>query len=326
MTHLRAHRRGFTLIELLASIAIISLLIGILIPFLSKSRAQAKTTVCQSRLKNLGSGMVMYAGENSDYLMPGRMPRVDNARYSVGIEGGVKYRPTFIAMMGSQVGVAPFSDPMPDKGNNGRRKDRFEELADRQNYDNDAYLCPVVSDWTDERNAAYGYNYQFLGNGRLLDEGDERSFKNWPVAYSRVKNPARCVAVGDSMGTAATFGRRDRNEYENNGRDVHAYGDEGFNLDPPLVDPSRGEMAGFAEDVSEAVRTALHERHHNDQANVLWIDGHVTPETNKSVGYEVSENGAITFGIDRPPLEGGTSNRLWTVRGTDGAWIRPDAE
>jgi len=319
----QTHRPGWSLLELVTVVFIVGLLMAILTPFITKSRAQAKTAVCQTRLKNLGQGMAMYANENRDYLMPGRMPHVDNFRYSGEIAGGMKYRPTFLAIMGSQIGEAPFYDPLPDKGEGGQRKDRYGQLADRQDYSSEAYVCPAVADWTDERNAAFGYNYQFLGNARLLDPGEERSFKNWPVAYSRVKSASGCIAMGDSMGTAATFGRRLRLDYENNGRDVHAYGDEGFNLDPPLVDPVSGEMAGFAEDVAQAVRTALHERHHNEQANVLWVDGHTTPETNKSMGYNVDdETGAITFGIDQPPDQGGTSNRMWTIDRSDGPWRR----
>ena len=309
-----SQRKAFTLIEILVSIAVITLLIGILLPSLSAARSQAKRTLCQSRLRVLGQGMAMYANENRDYIMPGRMPYVDNERWAVDIEGGIKYRPTFLAMMGSEVGVAPFDDPQKTKGKGGKRKDRFGEPADRQNYSNKAYLCPSVADWTDERNGAYGYNYQFLGNARLRDPDMETSFKNWPIAYSRVKAPSGCVAVADSMGTAATFPPRSRGEYENNGRVKEAFGNEGFNLDPPLVDPENGEMAGFGQGGKELIRTAIHERHSN-KGNVQWVDGHVSVESNASLGYEINEAGAITFGTP-----GETHNRLWTVDRSDGPW------
>ncbi len=313
---LRDNPTAFTLIEILVSIAVIALLVGILVPYLSKARAQAKRAVCQSRLRVLGQGMSMYAHENRDFMMPGRMPKVDNERWSVGIEGGIKYRPTFLAMMGSEVGVAPFDDPQKKKGPGGKRKDRFGELADRQNYSSNTYLCPVVPEWTDERNGAFGYNYQFLGNARLYDREQITSFKNWPVFYSRVKSPAGCIAVGDAMGTAASFAPRERRDYENNGVANEAFGNEGFNLDPPLVDPENGEMAGFGGENREEVRTALHQRH-LDKANVLWVDGHVTVESNASVGYEFDETGAVTFGT-----LGETSNRLWSLDRSDGPWLQ----
>lgn len=304
-------RSGFTLLELLVAIAIVGLLIGILFPSLSKARGKAKSGLCQTRLRQLGQGLAMYAHENRDYMPPGRMPRIDDENWTVDVEGGRKYRPTFLAMMGSQIGVAPFSDPQK----RADRKDRFGEAGDRQDYAHEVYTCPEVPDWTDERNGAFGYNYQFLGNARLRDPDQPASFKNWPNAYSRVKSPSGCVAVGDCMGTAATYAPRQRHEYVNNGRDPQAFGDEGFNLDPPLVDPVNGELAGKEENIAETVRTALHPRHVG-QANVLWVDGHGSFETHETMGYQVLENGSIGLGV--PDV---THNRMWTLDRSPGPWL-----
>lgn len=52
--------RGFTLVELLVVIAIIALLIALLLPALSRARAAANSTVCESNLRQLGVAYAEY--------------------------------------------------------------------------------------------------------------------------------------------------------------------------------------------------------------------------------------------------------------------------
>ena len=63
------HRRhGFTLIELLVVIAIIAILAAILFPVFAQARDQARQTTCLSNLKQLGTGLMMYAQDHDETL------------------------------------------------------------------------------------------------------------------------------------------------------------------------------------------------------------------------------------------------------------------
>ncbi len=57
-------KRAFTLVELLVVIGIIAVLIGILLPVISKSRQNSVTLSCQTQLRQLYHGLGMYAADN----------------------------------------------------------------------------------------------------------------------------------------------------------------------------------------------------------------------------------------------------------------------
>ena len=65
-----AGTRGFTLIELLVVVAIIALLIGILLPTLSRARDAAVVTIQQANARQLMMGYTEYSRERQDYLLP----------------------------------------------------------------------------------------------------------------------------------------------------------------------------------------------------------------------------------------------------------------
>ena len=63
-------RRGFTLIELLVVIAIIAILAAILFPVFARAREKARQASCQSNLKQLALGAIMYSNDYDETFLP----------------------------------------------------------------------------------------------------------------------------------------------------------------------------------------------------------------------------------------------------------------
>jgi prepilin-type N-terminal cleavage/methylation domain-containing protein len=140
--------RAFTLVELLVVIGVIALLIGILLPALSKAQRHARQVACTSNERQLLSALIMYAGDNQ-----GRFPGGPGFRIVPPGPGGVntyeprlaswdteaqnpyscnsdpQWGPTFLAKYvggSKQIGGCPGEPKISDTGSNN--------LANRTSY------------------------------------------------------------------------------------------------------------------------------------------------------------------------------------------------
>lgn len=285
--------RAFTLVELLVVIAIIGVLMGLLIVSLRGSRDQAKSIVCASRLRALSVGWMVYATEHNGQLTPARLPEYAQGGFTnplnhYQVSTGLKYRPRWPVLMQAQVGAPALRRPQTDR--------------DRENYVDQVYRCPEVSDWNDERNSAFGYNYQFLGNHRHLAN---ESYRKLPVLLSRILRTAETVSMADSNGSAASVPEGARLPYDNNGNNVDGRGNYGWVIDPPRLAPGSSRAGGPG-----SPRSGPDPRH-RARSNAAFVDGHVTAMTLKELGYGVLPDGRV---LDNGQ---GANNRLFSGSGED---------
>jgi prepilin-type processing-associated H-X9-DG protein len=270
------------LIEVLVVVAIIALLISILLPSLSRARAQARGTVCLANLHRLGHAMVFYVDQYKVFP-PFRLQSVYNPatgsrdpyvnKYGRGQPRWQWFLDYGVGTPIDSAGVAAGSDEMTSE----------------------FFLCPELrgEHATNIRNGAYGYNYQYLGNSRDAGTGYQR----WPVRESMIKSPVRTVSVGDSRGAALPHG-------------PHSY-----SLDPPRLGTEAGATrfgpSWSSDTPNPDFAFSPVEMRHNGRGNVQFADGHAEPMRLPQLGYGINSEGVAI------PNHPGAANHLWNGLGGD---------
>ncbi len=288
-------RTGFTLIELLVVIAVIALLIGILLPALGQARAAGRTALCLSNFRQLTLGWHMYADAHNDVGVPHKPPNLAGGAtnpanwYDVG--NGKKIRPPWIATMGGYVGVYAFAEP--------------STTDSRQDYDSKVYSCPSAPEWMDERNHAFGYNYQFLGNARVSNG----RYIRYPVKRSSIFMPSDMVLAADATGTDAGTPPGQRLPYNNNGTNYAEIGNHAYTMDPPRLTPLSDKGSGDP----GSPRTAVASRH-GKKVNTFFLDGHGRTMSEEDLGYRRNPDGTfMEYGAGK----NGPTNELFSGTRTD---------
>lgn len=187
-------RGAFTLIELLVVIAIIAILAAILFPVFAQAKTSAKKTVNLSNMRQLAMGVQMYATDHEGYPMMSSLPtQVPRTRWPDYIFPYTKSEAIF------QGPLAP--------------GDLFTVAFAHR---------PSV------RYGGYGYNYQYLGNSRIVAGNAAFPFT---ATDSAIEKSSDTVAIADTRGVR---------------RDDGSLGGGAYTIDPPLSSSrGSGNSSGF---------------------------------------------------------------------------------
>jgi type II secretory pathway pseudopilin PulG len=188
------------LVELLVVIGIIAVLISILLPTLSKARANAVRIKCAAQLRQIGLASIMYANNNKGWLPPmhmeGSVDASGNPNWDIWGTNGNRYNYVFT----NHWGKSP-ADPVRDPGANIGRLLRTKYLGNNDAgwLDSPMLSCPAARP-EDDPNRAYLNAYCYNIHIKKVTGGNPAYQRWWPRLNNYGKVPKNPVAI-DGGGT-----------------------------------------------------------------------------------------------------------------------------
>ena len=288
---------GFTLVELLVVIGIIALLISILLPSLNRARESAKSVVCLSNLRQIGTGLVLYTNGFNGSLPYGYW-NGDSAFGDVyNADQANDWSNLLLQYLDSTAG----GDSYIDNGIKGPSNVR------------EALHCPSAN--AGDALTQYGVHPRLMP---ALSENDQASpgKKLRPYKLGTIKDSAETLLVADgslepvsgdgqsTWGTTATMYRLDW--LESNG--FYGLGSKPFMLEG-IADTMTGffdrNVAGGTNEDNAANQGNISFRHGSGNpkdyksvvCNILWADSHASAQ--RAAGALAADPTMLDTGLSR---------------------------
>lgn len=284
--------KAFTLVELLVVIGIIAVLISILLPSLNKARQSALSIKNLSNLKQIGLGLEMYRNEHKRYpvaAMPATVPPTPRWRWVDAL---------YVYLKNTEI----FMSPGLDESERQRMKKPFAHTLNPDNSTNASTLYF----------GGYGYNWQYLGNGRFKPTATV--LNNRSIFYAtgtQIRATSETIAVADTRGCQTGY----------------AAGEGVYVIDPPLQSLNMGSK-GSRKSLDDPTTTgnygyqggndgqnpktggerARPDERINQRVGVLFCDGHAEALTLKQ--------------LDDKNNDGVYDNGYWNGRGDSNPAVR----
>lgn len=261
-------RRGLTIVDLVTWLIMLALLIGILLPALSRARQTARRSACAANLRGVGQAMMIYSSDHD-----GQLPQhYFEAAKNPGVPGD--HGVSWVGTMGSSATLAitqqTSATVSPRRGHPSRSLFLLISLGMATP---PMFICPASGDAQDDlRNGEAGMR---IASQPGVNRFDFQGYTSLSYGYQLPFGPAARPSV--RLDARMAIGADKSPYYTTGGSGLEGTGttrDARSALEPPA--PWAGKSAEALRALSLNEWRSFNSRNHRGEGqNILFVDSHV---------------------------------------------------